>query len=139
VEANQVDVLAPPVFRDLEEVDDSLETRSARDCGGDVGIGDREERVHLDLTFVHPVPLADRHVRTHPYAHAAGDFAPAYSLAQTVREEHPKSLTADAMCLPPPDSSVCPTTSSAERLHHRPRVPRIIAEMLRRSLETTLA
>jgi hypothetical protein len=41
VEANEVDVLAPPVFRDLEEVDHSLETRRARDSGSDVGIRDR--------------------------------------------------------------------------------------------------
>ena len=77
VEANQVDVLTPPVFRDLEEVDDSLEARGTRDGRSDVGIGDREDRVHLDLAFVHPVSPADRHVGTHPDADAAGDLAAA--------------------------------------------------------------
>jgi hypothetical protein len=81
MEAHQVDVLAPPVFRDVEEVDDSLEARRTRDGRSDVGILNREDRVHLDLTLFHPVALADRHVGTHPYANTAGDFTAPHSFA----------------------------------------------------------
>lgn len=93
MEANQIDVLAPPVFRDFEKVDDSLETRGARDGGRDVGIANREDRVHLDLTLLHPVAVADRHAGTHPYADTAGDLAAPNSLTQALGKEHAKSLS----------------------------------------------
>ena len=88
MESDEIDVLAPTVLRDLEEVDHTLETRRARQLWSDIRETDRQDRIHLDLTLFHPVAVADLYVWTHPYADAASDFAAPNSVAQALGEDH---------------------------------------------------
>jgi hypothetical protein len=93
VESDQIDVLAPTMLRDLEEVDHALETRSSREVGSNIREPDGQDRVHLDLTLFHPVPVAHSYVRTQPDADAASDLATANAIAEALGEDHPKSVS----------------------------------------------
>jgi len=91
VESDQIDVLALAVLRDLEEVNHTLETRRSRQLWSDIRETDRQDRIYLDLTLLHPIAVADLYVGTHPYADAASDFAAPNSVAQALREDHSES------------------------------------------------
>jgi hypothetical protein len=73
MKANKVDVLAPTVLRDLEEINDSLEARGSRQLWRDVIDADWQYRINLDLAIAHTIALADAHARVHPDADAARD------------------------------------------------------------------
>jgi hypothetical protein len=90
VESDQIDVLALAVLGDLEEINDSLEARGARQVWSDVVQTDRQDRLDLDFTLFHTVSLAGRHMRAHPDADAAGDLTASDSVAQTSCEDHLK-------------------------------------------------
>ena len=92
VEPYQIDVLAFAVLRHLEKIDDTQETRLARQLPSDIRKTYWLDRVHLDLTLFHPVPVADFDVGPHPYSDAASDFAATNSLAKTLGEYHEESL-----------------------------------------------
>jgi hypothetical protein len=93
VEPNQIDILASPVLGDLEQIDQTQETRLSCQLRSDIRKTDRRDRIHLDLTFLHPVPVAHFNVGTHPYSDTASDLSAAYSFAKTLGERHEKNLT----------------------------------------------
>src|SRR5690348_9091853 len=88
MKSNQVDVLAPAVLRDFQQIDDAQKTRFARQLGSDVRKPDRRDRIHFDFAFIHRVPVAHLDVRPHPDADAARDFSAPHSLAQPFGEDH---------------------------------------------------
>src|ERR1700679_2550569 len=51
VESNQVDIFAFTVLGDLEQIDDTQESRLARQCWSDIRKTDRRDGIHFDLTF----------------------------------------------------------------------------------------
>src|SRR5439155_20410768 len=87
-----VDILAFPVLRDLEQIDQTQETRLTRQLRSDIRKTNRRDRIHFDLTFFHTVPGANLDVRTRPYPDTASDFSAANSLAQMLAEHHEESL-----------------------------------------------
>src|SRR6188768_1020956 len=90
---NEVDAIAAPVLRHLEQVDDAVEARAPGEIGGDVRQADRLDRIHLDLAvLVHTVAAANLDVRPGPDAHAAGDFPPFDRLAKPLGEDHAASV-----------------------------------------------
>jgi len=92
MESNQIDVVAPTVFRDREEVGHIFETRTSRQVWSDVGQPDRPNRIDFDLTFIHAVAPADLHVGTCPYSDTASDGAASHSLSEPLGENHAASL-----------------------------------------------
>jgi hypothetical protein len=93
VEPNQIDILASAVLGDLEQVDETQEARLARQLWSDIRKTNRRDRIHLDLTFLHPVPVAHFNVGTHPYSDTTSDLSTAHSFAQALGERHEKYLT----------------------------------------------
>ena len=91
MESDQIDVLALAVLRDLEKVDHTLKARRSRQLRSNIRETDRQDRIYLDLTLLHPVAVADLYVGTHPDADAASDFAVPNSGAQPLREDHLES------------------------------------------------
>jgi len=92
MEPNQIDVFAFTVLGDLEQINETQETRLARQLWSDIGKTDGRDRINLDFTFFHAVPGTDFDVRTHPYPDAASDFSAANSLAKPLGEHHEESL-----------------------------------------------
>src|SRR5689334_4967359 len=76
------------MLRDLEQIDNAQEPGLSRQLGSDVLKADLLDRLHFDLAFVHPVSPADLHVGPRPDSHAAGDFAIANGIPQTLSEHH---------------------------------------------------
>ena len=92
MESNQIDVVAATVFRDLEELDHILETRTSRQVWGDLGQTDRPNRIHFDLTLIHAVAPASLDVGTCPYSDTASDGASSHSFSEPLGEDHAASL-----------------------------------------------
>ena len=69
------------MLRNLEQIDDTKETRFASQLWSDIRKTDRLDRIHFDLAFFHPVAVAHLDVGTRPYADAASDFSATNSLA----------------------------------------------------------
>jgi len=93
VEPNQINVLAFTVLGNLEQIDETQETRLARQLWSDIRKTDRRDRIHLDLTFLHPVPVTHFDVGTLPYSDTASDLSAAHSLAKTLGERHEEKFT----------------------------------------------
>jgi hypothetical protein len=81
VEPNQVDILAFTVLRDLEQIDQTKETRLSRLLRSDIRKTDWLDRIHLDFTFFHSVPGTYFDMRARPNSYAAGDFSATNSFA----------------------------------------------------------
>src|ERR1017187_6622666 len=92
VESDQIDILAFAVLRHLEQIDDAQEARLAGQLPSDIRKTDWLDRIHLDLTFFHPVPVADLDVGAHPYSDAASDLAATNTVAEALGEHHEESL-----------------------------------------------
>jgi len=92
VEADQVDILASSMPRDLQQIGEAEETGFSRELRRNLRKLDRLDGVDLDLAFVHTVTGADPYVRTTPNANAAGNLSPTDSFAKTFGEDHAKSL-----------------------------------------------
>jgi hypothetical protein len=92
VEPDQIDILAFTVFGNLEQIDETEETRLARQLWSDVRKANRCDRVHFDLAFVHAVPGAHFNMGSRPYSNTASDFAATNSIAKSLGEHHEKSL-----------------------------------------------
>src|SRR5580658_7843574 len=78
----------------LEQIDDAKESRLARQLRSYIRKTDRCDRIHLDLSFFHSIPVAHPDVRTLPYSDAASDFSAANPLAKPLGEHHEESLHA---------------------------------------------
>jgi len=92
VEPNQINILAFTVLGDLEQIDQAQETRLARQLRSDVRKPERLDGIHFDLTFLHPITGAYLDVERLPNSDAAGDLSAPDSVAQTLGEDHEKSL-----------------------------------------------
>ena len=97
MEPNQIDIFAFTMLSDLEQIDDTKETRLARQLWSDIRKTDWRDRIHLDLAFFHAIPGAHFDVGTHPYSDTASDFSAANSFAKSLGEHHENILqrTAD--------------------------------------------
>ena len=89
---DQIDILAFPVLGDLEQIDESQESRLARQGRGNIRKTDWLDRIHFDLTFFHTVPVAHFDVRTHPNSDTASDLSPTNSVAKSLGKHHEESL-----------------------------------------------
>ena len=92
METNQINILPLTMLRDLEQVDETQETRFPRQLRSDVWKADRLDGIHFDLAFLHAVPGSHFHVRANPDSDAAGDFTATNSPAKTFGEHHGESL-----------------------------------------------
>jgi hypothetical protein len=92
MEPDQIDVVALTVLCHLEQIDETQESRLARQFRRDVGKADGLDRIHFDLTFFHTVPGAHSHMETLPDSNTAGDFSAANSLAKPLGECHKEIL-----------------------------------------------
>ena len=54
--------------------------------------GNRDNLIDLDLAILHPITVADRHVRMCPYADAARDGTMPHRISEILRELHVLSL-----------------------------------------------
>ena len=75
MELHQIDLLAAAVFRDFQQIDHAVETRSSRQLRRDVVELDLAQRIDFDHSGAELVAIADAHARTLPDAHADGDVA----------------------------------------------------------------
>jgi hypothetical protein len=92
VEADQVDILAFAVARDLQQIGEAKETGLSREARRNLRKLDRLDGFDFDLAFVHTVTGADAYTRTTPNANAAGNLSTTDSFAKTFGEDHVKSL-----------------------------------------------
>jgi hypothetical protein len=88
VEPDQINILAPTVFRDLEQVQNAKESRLARQFRSNIWKSYWLNRIDLNLAFLHTVPRAYSDVGTRPDSHTASDFSATYSLAKSFSERH---------------------------------------------------
>ena len=88
MKSDQVDILASAVFRNLEQVDQTVEAGLTRELRGDIRKPNGLNGIDFDLAFVHRIAAADPDARTHPDANAAGDVAAPHAVAKTFREDH---------------------------------------------------
>jgi len=95
VEANQVNVFTAPVFRNLEQVQNTEEPRLARQLPCNIWKPDRFNRIYLDFSFLHAVSRTDPDVGARPDSDTASNFPATYSLAKSFGEGHETSLKAD--------------------------------------------
>src|SRR5712691_371658 len=87
-EPNQVDVVTATVFRCLEQVLHTAETRLAGQIIGDIPEANRHDRIHDNVPLVHAVTAAHLDVGPHPDADAAPDPPASNSFAKTFGEDH---------------------------------------------------
>lgn len=92
VEADQVDILAFTVPRDLQQIGEAKETGFSRELRRNLRKLDRLDGIDLDLAFVHAIAPAHSDVRTHPDSNAARDLTPADPFAKAFGEHHEESL-----------------------------------------------
>ena len=88
VEPNQVDLVAGPVFRGLEQILHGGEARLACQIAGDVSEAYRLDRIDDDLPFVHPISPSHLDVRTRPDSDAAANPSAPYAFAKVPGERH---------------------------------------------------
>ena len=88
MKSDQVDILASAVFRNLEQVDQTVEAGLTRELRGDIRKPDGLDGIDFNLAFVHRIAAADPDARTQPDANAAGDVAAPHAVAKTSREDH---------------------------------------------------
>jgi len=77
---------------DLEQVYDALEPRLTSQFRSDVNEADQKDGINLDLAILHPIALPDCDVRVLPDADAARDLTPSHTVAQSLREDHVRTL-----------------------------------------------
>ncbi|HEV8246485.1 MAG TPA: hypothetical protein VGP93_11985 [Polyangiaceae bacterium] len=94
MESDEIHVLAFAVLRRLQQIDYALEARLSREGWSDIGETHGQDRVHLDLTFLHAVTPTHFDVGAHPDSDAASDLAPTHSFSQTFAEDHGSRIAA---------------------------------------------
>jgi hypothetical protein len=91
VEPNQVHLVAAAVLCDSQQFVHALEPRFTGQIVGDVGDGNRRNRLHHDVAVVHPVATTHLDMGTRPDANAASDSPAPDSLAKVFGEQHVES------------------------------------------------
>src|SRR5579859_1902785 len=97
VEPDQINILAPAMFRHFEQIQNAKESRLPRQLRRNIWKPDRLNRIDFNLAFLHPVSPAHSHAGTHPDPHTASDLPATYSLAQPFSERHENSLRPTAL------------------------------------------
>jgi hypothetical protein len=95
VEANQVNVFTAPVFRNLEQVQDTEESGLARQLRSNIWKPDRFNRIYLDFSFLDAVSRTHPDMGARPDSDAASNFPATYCLAKSFGEGHEESFEAD--------------------------------------------
>ena len=75
MEANQVNVFAFTMLRDLEKVQHAEEPGSLCQSRSDVRKSDGLDGIDYDLAFIHRISATDFDMRMHPNPHTAGYFS----------------------------------------------------------------
>jgi hypothetical protein len=88
MEPNQKHFVTAAVSCDLQQLIHAVEPRFTGQIGGDVGDSNWLNRIHDDITLVHPVTTTHLYMGTRPDANAASDCSPADSLAKAFGEHH---------------------------------------------------
>jgi triacylglycerol esterase/lipase EstA (alpha/beta hydrolase family) len=91
MEANQVHVLAASVSCDLQQIIHAVESRFSGQIFREVGVGNRQNRVHDYVALIHRVTTAHLYMRTLPDPNAAFDQAEPDSRAKAFGEQHTES------------------------------------------------
>src|SRR5947199_9624652 len=91
MEPNQVHLVAAAVSCDSQQIIHALESRFTGQIVGDVGDGNRRNRIHDDMAVVHPVTTTHLDMWTRPDANAASDSSAPMSLAKSFAEHHRES------------------------------------------------
>jgi hypothetical protein len=94
MEPNQVHLVAAAVSGDSQQIIHAFEPRFTGQIVGDVGDGNRRNRIHDDVAVVHPVAATHLHMGTRPDANTAFDSPAPDSFAKAFAEQHWKSAAA---------------------------------------------
>jgi len=86
MEADQVRLVAAPVFGDAQQVVGALESRFTSENVRDLLDRNRCYRIDDDVAFVHPIAATNLHVGTGPDANTASDSPAPDSFAKTFGE-----------------------------------------------------
>jgi hypothetical protein len=88
MEPNQIYILAFPMLGDLQQINDAQESRFSRQHRSDLLKPDLFDRIHLNLAFFHPVPVAGFDMGALPDADAASDSSLPNAFAKPLGEGH---------------------------------------------------
>jgi len=88
MEPNQVHVVAAAVFCGSQQIIHALEPRFTGQIVGDVGDGNRRNRIHDNVALVHPVTATHLDMGARPDTNAASDSPAADSLAKAFSKHH---------------------------------------------------
>ena len=92
MEPDQVDILALPVLRDLQQIDEPQESRLSRQLWSDFLKADLLDGIHFNLALLHLVPVAGFDARGLPYPDTASNLSPANPVAKPLSERHQEIL-----------------------------------------------
>src|SRR5205807_9858499 len=88
VEPNQIDVVAPAVPRDPEQIVHAVEPRLAGQFIADVLDSNRRDRIDDDVRLVHAITAAHSYMRTRPDADAAPEPCALDPVTKAFGEQH---------------------------------------------------
>ena len=91
MKANQVHFVAATVDCDSQQIVHALEPRFTGQTIRDVVDGNRRNRIHDDVAFVHPITTPDLYMGPIPDANAASDSAVPDSVTKAFGEYHMES------------------------------------------------
>lgn len=100
MEADEIDILARSMLRDIEQVLDAAKAASACEGGREIVQRDRIDRVDLDRAFFHAVPLPHRDPRPVPDADCGRDGTRPHAVAEVFDELHAVRSIASPECNP---------------------------------------
>src|SRR4026209_544725 len=85
---NQVHLVAAAVSCDSQQIIHTLEPRFPGQIVRDVGDGNRRNRIHDDVSLVHPVTATHLYMGARPDTNAASDSPVPDSLSKAFGEQH---------------------------------------------------
>ena len=88
MKSNQVHIVTSAVSCDLQQFIHAREPRFMGQIVRDVSDGDRRNRFHDDVTFVHPVTTTYLHMRTYPDPNATSDSSASDALTKVLGKDH---------------------------------------------------
>ena len=91
MEANEVDVLASAMSCDLEQIENSEESRFTCQLWRNVWKPNRFDGVNFDGAFFHAVSVTNENMRMSPKTNTAGDFSATNSLSKSFGKYHERS------------------------------------------------
>jgi hypothetical protein len=88
MKANQIHFVTAPVFCDSQQFIHAFESRFTGEIAGDVGDGNRRNRIDDDVAIVHPVTTPYLDTGALPDANAASDSPEPDSHAKVLAKHH---------------------------------------------------